>query len=148
MRPSPLFDNRVQRTPKPVNLESTLDYMQQEIERLKTILIAKNSTIAELQNESEKQNLRIEELETTIDEVIMEKHELLYALDLKSQRSFNERGAGRKSKITTEIENYVIGLRQRGNSFAEISKICVENDIVISKSTVDRIIRKWISSQN
>jgi len=82
--------------------------------------------IAELQNENEHLKSELEQ----------------------SRRTYNERGAGRKSRITSEIENYVVELRQNENSFAEISHICAENGFPISKSTVDRILRKWNSSQN
>ena len=151
MRPSPLIDNRVQKTPAPIDVKSTPSYMQKEIERLKADLQGKDSVIVELQNENEKLKLVVRELENACDRLIEEKHNLYYELNIKSQRPFNERGAGRKSRITPEIENYVVELRQNGYSFADISNICAENGIVLSKSTVDRILRKWVaenSSQN
>jgi regulator of replication initiation timing len=122
-KPARHIDTSVQRTPAPVDFKSSPNYMQRQIKRLKAELQAKNTTIAKLQNENEHLKSELEH----------------------SQRPFNERGAGRKSKITQEIKDFVVELRQNGNSFAEISYICAENGFPISKSTVDRILREWVT---
>jgi predicted RNase H-like nuclease (RuvC/YqgF family) len=114
---------RTNKTPQPIDVKSMPDFMKKEIERLKSELENKDAIISELQNENEYLKSELEH----------------------SQRPFNERGAGRKSKITQEIKDFVVELRQNGNSFAEISYICAENSFPISKSTVDRILREQVA---
>jgi Skp family chaperone for outer membrane proteins len=144
-KPARHIDTSVQRTPAPVDFKSSPDYMKREIERLKAELQSKNANTIKLQNENEKLKLEMQYLENVRDRLTEEKYNLYHELDIKSQRPFNERGAGRKSKITQEIKDFVVELRQNGNSFAEISYICAENGFPISKSTVDRILREWVT---
>jgi predicted RNase H-like nuclease (RuvC/YqgF family) len=115
MRPSPLIDNRIQRTPEPVDFKSTPEYMKREIERLKAEIKEKDLLIAELQSQLE-----------------------------NPQKIYNERGAGRKTKITNEMVVEVLNLRQEGYGFSKIAKLYSESTgISISKATVDKITKNW-----
>jgi len=114
-RPSPLIDNRVQRTPEPVDFKSTPEYMKREIEKLKAEIKEKDKLIAELQSQLQ-----------------------------QPQKIHNERGAGRKTKITDEMVVEVLTLRQEGYGFSKIAKIYSEKTgISISKATVDKITKNW-----
>ena len=106
---------------------------QEENKNLKAEINSQNELIDELYSRMQELNNKIRDMEMCAEQNL---------------RQHNERGAGRKSKITPEIADYVVRLRQEGYSFAEISNICAQNDIVISKSTVDRIIKAWNIEQN
>jgi predicted RNase H-like nuclease (RuvC/YqgF family) len=115
MRPSLFIDNRIQRTPEPVDFKSTPEYMKREIEKLKAEIKEKDALIVELQSQLQ-----------------------------QPQRVHNERGAGRKTKITDEMVVEVLTLRQEGYGFNKIAKIYTKNTgISISKATVVKITKNW-----
>jgi predicted RNase H-like nuclease (RuvC/YqgF family) len=115
LRPSPFIDCRNQKTPQPVNFKSTPEYMKKEIERLKAEIQEKDELITELQSQLE-----------------------------QPQKIYNERGAGRKTKITNEMIVEVLMLRQEGHGFSKIAKLYSENTgEKISKATVDKITKNW-----
>jgi len=96
--------------------------LQKEVSDLKEVLRKKDSTIRHLNNVVA--NLRKQ-------------------LESKPQKIHNERGAGRKSKITTEMVAEVMNLRHKNLSIAEIAKVYSQNsDNQISKSSVYKIIKK------
>jgi len=96
--------------------------MEQEIADLKKELKQKDSTIRYLKN-----------VNTELER------------QLKSQpaKIHNERGAGRKSKITSEMIAEIKALRQKNLSFSQIAKVCSQSSgVTISKSSVYKIIMK------
>ena len=100
---------------------ATHDY-QKEITDLKEALRRKNSTIKHLNN------------------VVAD---LRSKLEAHPKKNHNERGVGRKPKVTPEMIIEVKKLRQKNLSISEIAKIYSQNSgNTISKSSVYKIIKE------
>jgi len=100
---------------------STRDY-RKEIHELKEALCKRNRTI-------EKLNAEVMELKGR--------------LQSKSLKTHNERGAGRKSIITSDMKAAILDLRKQGLSLAKIAETYSQKaGVKVSKSTVYKIISK------
>lgn len=129
-----LYQSEVQELEWQLAQKDTLVKAQnKEIEELKFAIVQKNILIANYEPKLLEQTERAQRLD-----------KLVIRLRKKIPR-YNERGAGRKSKITDEVIVQVKRLKSENKSLAEIAaEITSSTGINYSKSTVKKIVDAYI----
>lgn len=99
-----------------------------------------NMNIGLIKMQNTKLKNEIEQKDELIQKLQNELNEIKISLEANPRNTYNERGAGRKSKITKELVEWVLCQRQNGYSFAQIANFYMqETGEKISKSTIDRV---------
>ena len=122
------------------NTESSLKIQQVE-ERCSTLQVE-----VEMQREKLDQSIPLEEHERLIRLLKEQNSGLRKTIEnLRNQpRQHNERGAGRKSRITSEHVDFVKQEKKNGRSLSEIARLLSEQgDRSWSKSTIKYILTKY-----
>ncbi len=122
-------------------MKKTVEQLQAALDREIEYTEKLNKKI-DLMREQLKERITIQEHEKAIA-LLKEKHAReLAEINNGQSKKPNERGAGRKKKITNQIILRILELRQEGLSQQKISKAIFEElGIVISRTTVGEIVR-------
>jgi len=104
--------------------------------------IARQDEMLEQQAELLRQSISKSEHEKLME---LQKREYESKLSDRPPRVHNERGAGRKPKVTDKVKARVLELHAEGNSQLETARIISDEfDVALSRSTVGNIIRSTV----
>ncbi len=122
-------------------MKKTAEQLQAALDREMEYTKKLNKKI-DLMREQLKERITIQEHEKALA-LLKEKHaQELAKINNRQLKVHNERGAGRKKKVTNQVILRVVALRQEGLSQQKISKAIFEElGIVISRTTVGEIVR-------
>lgn len=122
-------------------MKKTVEQLQAALDREMEYTEKLNKKI-DLMRKQQKERITIQEHEKALA-LLKEKHaQELAEINNRQPMKHNERGAGRKKKVTNQVIFRVLELRQKGLSQQKISETIFEElGIVISRTTVGEIAR-------